>query len=579
MNMKKTLAGILGAAALFSNDSSAQTLYPMDYFRIEPYVEGAGLLNRKQGFIHSPTPEILVGKDAYDNPISGFNPAAFIFGDLEGYKVELDNRPLWDTTPFKGRFGCYNLTETNRSGDMTLKFTLGSPGLPWENNPRIPLTRIQTYSEFMDDGQDHLIITNIAHGVTPSNNVRVLNLGRVKVPAYIEGVQTGRDPESVSPVNMIGNYEISALPYNSFNAVTGRLLPVELDLNKDIGFPEIRFSVDTNGVPGKFEVVVEKIFYTPPSGLADTNVTFTYHPTFNGAALADLEGRIEITNRTGIIPLVRDGQFEVHKRNPTALNLSGLVNPNEYGVSQTIRIVAGRQGAATIDGNTLTYTPLGVSGTEAFRFVVDDALGNTSGEATLSLTSTNSAPVRTTVSYEVDERESFDLPAMSGYAFDADGDPLSEAIVDDFDFGVISNGRYVSTTPYHGPDIRRTRVTDNEGTWAEGNTVVNVNHRYYSPEFTAVPNGISLPEDSALVSYPVSAYSWDKLPLEIRLIGSSALGEADYNSSSGQLTYIPIPNRNGTENLRIGASDGISETVATIPVNISTVHDVPVATG
>ncbi|MBF4193775.1 beta strand repeat-containing protein, partial [Mycolicibacterium phlei] len=330
------------------------------------------------------------------------------------------------------------------------------------------------------------------------------------------------------------------------------------------------------------------------------NGTFTYtpHENYNGAdsftyTVSDGQGgtavgTVNITvNPVNDRPVAVNDSFNTDEDTP----LNGNVLTNDIDVdgdtlSATL-VMGPNNGTLTLNSNgTFTYTPnANFYGTDTFFYRVNDGTvnGQTAGVVTITVTPVNDPPVAANDSFTVAEDTTYSGNVLSNDS-DVDGNPLTVISHTDPSHGTLNlnpNGTFTYTPhqDYHGTDSFTYTVSDGQGGTADATvdiTVTPVNDRP-----VAVNDSFTTDEDTA-VSGNVLTNDTDPdgnntIQSAEVVIGPSN-GTLTFNETTGEFTYTPGLNFNGTDSFTYTISDGsLTSEEATVTITVEPVNDPPVA--
>ena len=229
-----------------------------------------------------------------------------------------------------------------------------------------------------------------------------------------------------------------------------------------------------------------------------------------------------------------------------------------------------------------TYTPdANFNGSDSFTFRVNDGTTNSNtATVTITINAINDAPVASNGNLSTSEDT-----AGSGTltANDADGDGLTYAIVVSPSNGTLtafdaSTGAYTYTpnANFNGSDsftFRANDSTTNSNTATISVTVSGVNDAPVASNASETTN-----EDVALTS-TLTASDIDGDGLTYSVVSQPANGSVTItNTASGDYTYTPDANYNGSDSFTFRVNDGTTNSnTATVSITVSAVNDAPVA--
>jgi len=232
------------------------------------------------------------------------------------------------------------------------------------------------------------------------------------------------------------------------------------------------------------------------------------------------------------------------------------------------------------DGS-FTYTPdPNYSGDDAFTYKAADGIdeSNTATVA-IAVNPVNDGPVANPQSIATNE----DIPiAITLTGSDADGDPLTYALVDEPSHGSLSGTApgltYAPAADYSGPDSFTFKV--NDGTADSAAATVSINVTAVNDPPVAANDSYDATEDVQLVIAPPGVLANDSdadgpQPLAAVLVAPPVNGVLVL-ALDGSFTYTPNPNSYGTDSFTYRASDGADESdIATVAITVASINDPP----
>jgi len=237
----------------------------------------------------------------------------------------------------------------------------------------------------------------------------------------------------------------------------------------------------------------------------------------------------------------------------------------------------------------VTYTPnSSYSGTDLFKYTVEDNSGAVSNEATatINIYSVNVPPIAVNDTSNTDE----DIPAVIDILandYDPDGSivPSSVVITNNPANGGLSvnssNGRvtYAPNAGFNGLDVFRYTVEDNNGSVSNEATVtIIVNAVNHSPVVISHISDVFVFEDSGdtVLVDDLNTIFFDS---DYDVLSFSAVSDSGIalNVNGDSLSFYPLPDFFGTVELRVTASDGQLSVSDTAFINIINVNDPPQA--
>ncbi|MDI3325437.1 retention module-containing protein [Pontibacterium granulatum] len=251
-------------------------------------------------------------------------------------------------------------------------------------------------------------------------------------------------------------------------------------------------------------------------------------------------------------------------------------------------------GTVVVDSVTgaVTYTPNdNYNGPDSFQYTVQDADGNTSNPATVTIEVTPVAepPVAVNDQVSTDEDSPIDIDVLANDE-DPDGeiDPTTVTIVTQPDHGTASvdpDTGVVTYTPdenYNGPDSFQYTVQDDEGNTSSPATV-NITVDPVADNPVAADDNVTTDEDVA-VTIDVLANDTDLEndidPTTVVIQSGPSNGSVAVDLVTGEVTYTPDGDYNGPDSFTYTVKDatGLESNVATVNITVDPVADKPVAT-
>ena len=213
--------------------------------------------------------------------------------------------------------------------------------------------------------------------------------------------------------------------------------------------------------------------------------------------------------------------------------------------------------------------------------VVSDGKGGTvNSVVTINVTPVNDAPTTADQSKTTAEDT-----ALTGkiVATDVDGDTLSYAVQSGTAHGTLvlntATGDYTYTPSkdYNGPDSFTVRVSDGKGGFAD--SVVNVNVTPVNDAPITADQSKTTAEDTVLTGKIVASdVDGDTLTYTIKAGSAPTHGSVTLNAATGDYTYTPSKDYNGSDSFTVVVSDGKGGTVnSVVSVNVTPVNDAPEA--
>ena len=268
-----------------------------------------------------------------------------------------------------------------------------------------------------------------------------------------------------------------------------------------------------------------------------------------------------------------------------------LVNDSDVDgdVLSAILEVDVSNGTLTLNADgSFSYMPdVNYVGTDGFSYRVSDgSLTSSVVTVTLTVTAVNDAPVALNDAYTLDQDGSLTVvvPGVLANDVDAEGDPLTTALVSDVAHGSLtlnSDGSF-SYTPnagYVGTDSFVYRV--NDGTTNSNDATVTLTIQNINDAPVALADSYSTPEDTPLViTVPgvlVNDSDVDGDALSAILEVGPLNGVLIFNSN-GSFTYTPNLNYVGSDSFTYHADDGsLASSTTTVTITVTAVNDAPIA--
>lgn len=316
------------------------------------------------------------------------------------------------------------------------------------------------------------------------------------------------------------------------------------------------------------------ITYTAPGTPGQDTITYT---------IADPAGETSSANISITVSNIQDAPVAVDDLVSTDEDTPVIITPlsndiDEDGDALTLSIVSVSSGTATLDNNTVSYTPAAnFNGTASIVYSVSDPANN-SDTATITITvnPVNDAPVANNDTVTVQEDATISVSPVENDV-DIDGDSLTVEIVSVSSGTAIVEGNIINYTPvanFNGTAIITYSITDPSGSSASATITVTVTAVNDAP--VANNDTVSTPEDTSVTISPLlNDVDADGDELTLSVLSVSA-GTAVVDGSI--ITYTPVANDTNTATIVYQITDPSSSfDTATITVNIGANNDTPIA--
>ncbi|TVZ41001.1 OmpA family protein [Alteromonadaceae bacterium 2753L.S.0a.02] len=256
-------------------------------------------------------------------------------------------------------------------------------------------------------------------------------------------------------------------------------------------------------------------------------------------------------------------------------------------------VTAPTDGSTSINTGTgvITYTPdADFNGSDSFTYTVQDATGDTSAEANVSITvnAVNDAPVASNdmVNTDINTAVSIDVAANDSDVDTGDSvDTTTLAIISGASNGsaVVNAGQidYTPNTDYLGSDSFTYTIDDSNGATSNVATVtISVIDPNTAP--SVANDTASTDEDNAVV---VNVLSNDNdpdgslVPSSVTVVSNASNGSTSVNATTGAITYTPAADFNGSDSFTYTVEDDIGavSSAATVTITVNSINDAPVA--
>ena len=237
-------------------------------------------------------------------------------------------------------------------------------------------------------------------------------------------------------------------------------------------------------------------------------------------------------------------------------------------------------GSVVLDSRSgeFVYVPAAnYHGTDSFEVSITDGRGNsTSSTVNITVTAVNDLPVTANVNLNTDEDT-----AVAGQivASDLDGDTLAYSLVTAPVNGSVTvdpaTGAFIYTPDvnFNGTDSFIVTVSDGQGGSVSSTVTIGVAALNDAP--TTADLNLNTEEDVA-VNGQIMATDVDGDVLSYAVLSAPQNGVLILNAATGEFTYTPNTNYNGTDSFVVTISDGNGgTTTSTITVGVTPVNDAP----
>ncbi|XZG71207.1 retention module-containing protein [Chitinibacteraceae bacterium HSL-7] len=448
----------------------------------------------------------------------------------------------------------------NKSGDPSHGSVTVNPNGTWTYTPDANYNGADSFTVTVSDGKGGSDTITVNVGINPVNDIPVI------------GDQNG---------NPLGN-DVSVTT-DEDTPVSGTLTATDADGDA--------LTFNKSGDPSHGSVTVN------PNG------TWTYTPdaNYNGAdsftvTVSDGKGGTDtITVNVGINPVNDIPVIGDQNGNPLGNDVS-VTTDEDTPVSGTLTATDAdgdtltfnksgdpSHGSVTVNPNgTWTYTPnANYNGADSFTVTVSDGKGGTDTiTVNVGINPVNDAPVTANQSKTTPE----DTPVAGKIvASDVDGDTLSYAVKSGTAHGTLvlnsTTGDYTYTPSrdYNGSDSFTVTVSDGRGGTVDSVVTITVTPVNDAP--VTANQSKTTPEDTP-VAGKIVASDVDGDTLSYAVKSGTAHGTLVLNSSTGDYTYTPSKDYNGSDSFTVTVSDGRGGTVdSVVTINVTPVNDPAVIGG
>ncbi len=384
----------------------------------------------------------------------------------------------------------------------------------------------------------------------------------------------------ITPVNDAPTAEDQTLETAEDTPVSGQVVAEDIDgdnLTYTLGTPPANGTVVIDPVTGEFT-------YTPnPDYHGNDTFVVTVDDGNGGTTTSTINLVVTPVNDAPVandLSLLTDEDTPVDGQVP-ASDVDGDALTYQVSTPPT-------NGTVVLDPVTgqFTYTPNpDFNGSDSFVVTVDDGNGGTTtSTVTIGVLPVNDPPVSADLNLVTDEN----VPVGSQVvATDVDGDTLSYAVSTGPSNGTVTLNAvtgeftYTPNTGYNGSDVFVVTVGDGNGGTTTSTVTIGVN-----------PAGPVTPGNTAPVASDLALVTDEDTPVSGQVVASDADGDVlfysvssgpangslTFNSATGQFTYTPNVNYNGSDSFVVIVNDGNGgTTTSTVTIGVNPVNDAPVA--
>jgi chitodextrinase len=228
----------------------------------------------------------------------------------------------------------------------------------------------------------------------------------------------------------------------------------------------------------------------------------------------------------------------------------------------------------------LTYVPnTGYFGSDSFSYKVNDGtIDSNISTVTINIAQviTNSPPIALSQNVTTNKGTAKSITLS---ATDANSDPLTYALVSSPVHGALSgtapNLTYTPTSTYTGPDSFTFKA--NDGITDSGPATISITVLQVNQAPVATSQSVTTAEDTAK-TITLAGTDVDNDPLSYSIVTSPLHGTL--TGTAPNLTYTPTANYNGPDSFTFRVNDGtVNSAAATVNITVTSVNDMPMATG
>ncbi|HEY9049703.1 MAG TPA: tandem-95 repeat protein [Ohtaekwangia sp.] len=424
----------------------------------------------------------------------------------------------------------------------------------------------------------------------------------------------------------IANNDLTTADENE--TVTLNVVTNDLDIDGTVNAATVDLNTTTAGIQttitvtaGTFTVnATGDVTYTPALNFNGT-ASITYTVRDNTGATSNQATISILVNSINSLPVASNDAITINEDGVASLNIvandsdpDGTINAATVDLNTSIagiqNSITTAQGTFSVNGSgLLSFTPvLNYFGTASITYTVNDNVGATSNQATITITinSVNDAPVANNDTGSASDGVAVTVNVVSNDT-DVDG-TIDIATVDlDVTTGGIQTSRttaagtwtvntsgivtFTSIVNYNGVATLTYRVNDNGGATSNNGTISITVSAVNDPP-VANNDAATTNEDSPLSinvitndTDPENNISPSTIDLNTAVSGiqntiTTAAGTFTASTTSpGVVVYTPVLNFNGTATVTYTVNDngGLTSNEATITITVTPINDAPVA--
>ena len=342
----------------------------------------------------------------------------------------------------------------------------------------------------------------------------------------------------------------------------------------DVEDDNLTLNIEVNATHGVVTISGESVTYTPNENYNGTD-TFTLSTIDSEGAKGTKVINVTVSSVNDIPMITIDSMLTTDEDNQSSLSFT-LMDVEDGNLALAIETNA-QNGAVTIDGNRVVYTPNeNYNGTDTFTVSTTDSDGvQVTKTINVTVSSINDTPqitIDSTLTTDEDNQSS-----LSFSLFDVEDGDLTLAIETKAQNGAVTiDGNRVVYTPnenYNGTDTFTVSTTDSDGAKVTKTINVTVSSVNDTPQIT-IDSTLTTDEDkqSSLTFSLIDVEDTD-LTLNVEENAKNGVVTID----GGSVVYTPNENFFGEDSFTVGTtdSDGIKVTQV-INATVNSVNDSPV---